>query len=130
MFIVQNVRIKKAEKFLNDAKALFKNKSCESCISRCYYSLYHAALALLETFSIPSEARKHRYVLSTFPREFVHRRKYFPKDVSDFLNALYEERRDADYVLMEFSEKHTQRLLDKTEKIYHSILEVYEREKR
>lgn len=124
---MENKRLKKAEKFLKDAKSLFSGKSFESCVSRSYYCLFHAALTLLEKFNVPAEARKHRYVLSAFPREFIHRRKYFGKDVSDFLNDLYDERRNADYTLEEFSEKRTGRLLDKAEKIYHSIFKVYER---
>lgn len=70
------------------------------------------------------------FFLLSQEREFIHRRKFFSKDVSDGLRNIYFAREKAHYEITEFTEKFTKRLLDKTEKIYKDMLEVYEREQK
>lgn len=126
---MQNQRIKKSKRFFNDAEILYKNKCYASCISRCYYCIFHSALTLLEKFNITSESREHRFILSAFPREFIYRRKLFTQDTGNFLQVIFKVRNIADYELKEFSEKYTKRMLDKTKNISNAIIEVFENAK-
>ncbi|MSQ15029.1 MAG: HEPN domain-containing protein [Dehalococcoidia bacterium] len=43
----QRARIEKAERFLSTARLLLRERDYESCVSRAYYALFHAACALV-----------------------------------------------------------------------------------
>lgn len=125
MTFVQNLRISKAKNCLKDAEVLFENKRYNACISRCYYALFHAASAFLEEIHIPFEKRAHRFVIGAFTRECVHRRKLLQKQVTTFLEDLFNRRLAADYSLREFSEKETKRAFDKTKEILNTMIEAF-----
>lgn len=126
---MQDLRIKKAQKFLNSAKTLLKNGDYDSCISRCYYALFHVSIVLLETLGVRQTKWEHRFVLSAFNKECVHRRKIFPHHFGQILEDIFYERMDADYRIEEKSFKTAKRLLDKAEKIFYSILKELTYEK-
>lgn len=52
------LRIKKAEKLLQDAKKEFDMKLYERCCSTCYYAMFHAAKAMI--LSIGKDSKTHR----------------------------------------------------------------------
>ncbi len=108
--------MEKAKNCFKDADVLLKACRYNACISRCYYALFHAASAFLKKLNIPSEKRAHRFVISAFMREYVHRRKSFKRDAVKFMENTFFDRRIADYDLHEFSEKETKRIFDKTKR--------------
>lgn len=126
---MQNPRLKKAKRFLKDAETLFRNEGFDSCISRCYYAVYHGLTTLLEQHGIRSETWPHEFVLSEFGRLFVHRRKLFLQENINAAYAIRKKRSEADYGLDEISEKKAKRQLDKTKALCHTLFQEIEREK-
>ena len=126
---VQNARTKKAQKFLKSARVLLENGDYDSCISRCYYAVFHASVALLETLGVKQEKWEHRFVLAEFNKQFVHRRKMFPSEISETMHTLFRQRREADYGRDEKPFKKAKRVLDKTSIIFHHIYSEFEHEK-
>lgn len=122
---MENQRVKKAQKFLNSAKVLLQHGDYDSCISRCYYALFHASVARLEKLGIKQAKWDHRFVLAEFNKEFIHRRKIFQRSLFDVLVDAFDQRREADYGVEERSLKKAKRLLDKTERIFNSILKEF-----
>lgn len=61
--------IKKSEEFLNDAYVLLQNNGYSSVVSRSYYSMFHAAQAMLLTENIV--AHTHKGVILNFSNIFV-----------------------------------------------------------
>ena len=61
--------LKRAEKALTAAKILFDSTLFEDCISRSYYSILHAAKAVLLTHGIRVES--HDAVKRLFGREMI-----------------------------------------------------------
>ena len=118
---MQSQRLKKAESFIKDAELLFQNKRFDSCISRCYYAAYHAMVALLEKHGIRSTKWPHEFVLSEFGRQFIHKRKMFPRELAATVHDIYNERNEADYRTEQKSEKKAKRLLDKTKNLWNLI---------
>jgi uncharacterized protein (UPF0332 family) len=126
---MQIQRIRKTENFIKDAELLFINKRFDSCVSRCYYTIYHTLIALLEKRGVKSCDWGHKFVLGEFANQYIHRRKIFPRD---FLNIVYEirkERNEADYKVEQKSEKKAKRVLDKTKYLYNNIIGEIKNEK-
>lgn len=123
---IVNPRIKKAENIFKSAKVLFENGQYNCCISRCYYCIFHICIVLLEKFNITQKEWNHKFVISSFNREFIHRRKFFKREVIDFIYKIFYNRATADYNLYEFSEKEAKRSLDKTKENFYNIIRVYD----
>jgi uncharacterized protein len=63
-------RLEQAKESLMDAKVLVEaERTPRSIINRCYYAMFYAALALLQ--SIEKMSSKHTGVLGLFDREFI-----------------------------------------------------------
>lgn len=126
---MENQRVKKARKFLGSAKALLEHGDYDSCISRSYYALFHAAIARLETLGVKQEKWEHRFSLAEFNKEFIHRRKMFDSGMGKAVYDILDQRKEADYGVEEKSFKKAKRVLDKTERILNSILKEFGNEK-
>jgi len=64
-------------------------------VSRSYYAVFYAATALLTTRGII--ANSHQAAMKLLSREFV-KTGLLPGDYGRFLNVMFRERQDADYV--------------------------------
>jgi uncharacterized protein (UPF0332 family) len=92
-------RLHQARTALEDAKFLLEgNRSPQGIVNRAYYSMFYAALALLEMIGkVPS---KHAGVISLFDTEFVLKGE-FPKDLSKDFHRAFELRQISDYRIIE-----------------------------
>lgn len=115
---------------MNDARAFLHDKHFDSCVSRCYYALYHLIIALLEKHGISSKDWGHAFVSSEFGRIFIHRKKVFPKEFSAALYIIQAERNKADYDISPVSFKKATRVFDKTGHLWNTIYEVIENAER
>jgi len=74
-------RLEQAQTALDDARYLLQgSRSAQSIINRCYYSVFYAALALLQLRGLLPT--KHVGVISLFDTEFVMK-GIFPKELSN-----------------------------------------------
>jgi len=97
-----------AEEFLQDAKTNLENKSLRTSISRSYYSVYHACVALFEHYSyrahnflsrsgIPAKKWEHGIIMKKSYDELVIRHKILDAQDVWWINWLYRDRINADY---------------------------------
>jgi hypothetical protein len=84
----------RAGKALLAAKTLLENRLYEDCVSRAYYSVLHAAKAVLATEGI--EPQSHYAVRRMFGLQFVKTGK-IEKDYARILTAEQEDREISDY---------------------------------
>ena len=119
---MENQRVKKARKFFKTAKLLLERGDYDSCISRCYYALFHATVAMLEKSGMSRAKWGHNFVLASFNKEYIHRKKIFRSETGKSIHDIFEQRQEADYSTDEKSFKKAKRVLDKTDAIFHSIL--------
>jgi uncharacterized protein (UPF0332 family) len=88
-------RLNQAIESLGEADVLARTgKSPRSVINRCYYAMFYAALALLQT--IGKISPKHTGVLSLFDTEFV-RKGLFPREMSKEFHRTFKLRQTSDY---------------------------------
>lgn len=88
-------RMERARETLEDARALYQqDRTPASVVNRAYYSMFYAALALLE--SIGQETSKHSGVLSLFDKHFM-KPKILPSEMGVFLHQAFDMRQTGDY---------------------------------
>lgn len=56
--------IEKAEKFLSTAEDALKNGDYDSCVSRCYYSMFYMTEAVLLTKNLSASSQKSERIFS------------------------------------------------------------------
>ena len=81
--------ISTAERFLKTAKLLIEHGDYESCLSRCYYSMFLLTEALLFTKNIT--ANTHKGLISLFGQHFIKTGE-FDKELGKALNEAYDKR--------------------------------------
>ncbi|MBI4870934.1 MAG: HEPN domain-containing protein [Candidatus Riflebacteria bacterium] len=87
--------MQQARECLEDAHKLASVRgSGRSIVNRCYYAMFYAVLALLQTAG--QAPRKHQGAISLFDRGFVHT-GLLSKDLSRDLHRLFDARQDDDY---------------------------------
>lgn len=92
-------RLEQAQTALDDAEyLLIGNRSPQSIINRCYYAMFYAILALLQ--SINKSSSKHVGVISTFDQEFVKNNR-IPVNLSKDIHKAFELRRRFDYKVLD-----------------------------
>lgn len=76
------------------ARMLSRERFLNDCLSRSYYSAFHAVtlLFLLEERTFSS----HKQIIGTFNKEFVHT-SLFPEQVARDFGYLFESRQSGDY---------------------------------
>ncbi len=105
-------RMSQAETTLADARYLLEGeRSPASIVNRCYYAMFYATLALLQTAGrAPS---RHSGVHGLFDTEFVLK-GILPRELSQDLHRAFELRQTSDYKTMEPVPKESAReLLDR-----------------
>ena len=86
--------MRKSEEKLNAAKTLFREGFVDDTISRAYYSMFHAASAVLFAEGITVES--HSALKTMFGLLFVKTGK-IDKKYGRWLNKLKDERENGDY---------------------------------
>ena len=87
-------RIEKAKRTLAVAKLLFDDGAYLDSVNRSYYSIFHAARALLALEKV--EFKKHSAVISHFQRYYI-KTKIFADKFSDIIFNAFEVRNESDY---------------------------------
>ena len=114
--------IKEAENKFWAAKSLFENGFYKDSVSRSYYSMYHAARALLLTKDIAPKT--HEGLIAKFGLEFV-KKDIIEKYYSKALAKAKDIREIADYeVIAEISEEEAESVIDDAAKFLVHIKEA------
>ncbi|KPK76888.1 MAG: hypothetical protein AMJ89_03345 [candidate division Zixibacteria bacterium SM23_73] len=85
---------RKAKKYLNTAEHASNDGDYDSCVSRCYYAMFHMIEVLLLTKGL--KASSHKGVLSLFGEHFV-KTGIFERELGKALNDAYDKRLIGDY---------------------------------
>lgn len=108
----------KAEQNLAAAESEMGNRRYDTCVSRCYYAAFLAAIAALlqagVRLSDDESEWGHKFVQSQFASQLIHRRKLYPARFRDVLSRLLALRRTADYDTDLLSAVQAERALDRT----------------
>jgi uncharacterized protein (UPF0332 family) len=96
--------IQKSEKKLIVAKKLLVSGDYEDAVSRAYYSVFHAAQALL--LSEGEKAESHKGVVTLFGLLFVKTGK-FDRNLGKYLANLKDDRESGDYEVFSYIDAET-----------------------
>ena len=96
--------LNKAQEKLTVAETLLKLKDYEDAVSRAYYSVFHAAQAVLLTEGLSSNT--HQGLVSLFGLHFVKSGK-LEKKFGKFLVELKDDRERSDYEIYSTIDKET-----------------------
>ena len=117
-------QLKIAWERLDAAKYLFDGGFYKDSVSRAYYSMYHAAVAILTLKNI--KARKHSDVLRMFGLHVIQEEDmeyYYAKA----LKFAKEEREKSDYdIFAEIGEEEAETIIDDAEKFLKRVEETIE----
>ncbi len=83
-----------AQEFLRDAKYLLDKGALRSASSRVYYSMFHAARAILE--SLGESPKTHKGTISLFGEKVIQT-NLMDKVFGSYLTKGFRERQSADY---------------------------------
>ncbi len=87
-------RLEQADESLESARLLLDNGKYRPSVSRSYYAMFYAVLALLVKEGL--RISKHTGAISVFNREFV-KKGIFDKELSSWLQEAFDLRQRADY---------------------------------
>ena len=87
-------RVEQADESLESAQILLESEKLRPSVSRSYYAMFYAILALLVKKGL--RISKHTGVISVFNREFV-KKGIFDKELSSWLQEAFDLRQRADY---------------------------------
>jgi uncharacterized protein (UPF0332 family) len=87
-------RLGQAEEALESARILLDHEKFPSSVSRSYYAMFYAVLALLAREN--HRVSKHSAAIAVFNREFV-KKGIFDKDLSRWLQEAFDLRQRSDY---------------------------------
>ncbi|MFQ5823872.1 MAG: HEPN domain-containing protein [bacterium] len=119
------VYLTKAENSLKAAQLCYENGLFDDAVSRAYYSILRASIALLVNLGfVPETKRIHHWVQAVFPRECVRRRKIVPKELVAYFTELHNERDIADYQTKFLSKKSAEKSIKKS----HIFISVIQKE--
>ncbi len=88
------LRMQQAAETLREARILAAEHAGRGAVSRAYYAMFYAVLAVLATRGLGSS--KHSGAIALFDREFV-KPGALPKELSRSLHLTFENRQQADY---------------------------------
>ena len=91
---ISEAHIQKARDRLRAAQLLLREEEAEDCISRAYYAVYHAAMAVLQ--AVDEAPKTHGGTQTRFWLRFVTP-GYFPRSVAETFSQAQEMRQKADY---------------------------------
>lgn len=114
----------RAEKALRSAKLLEENGQPEDAVSRAYYTMFHAARAIL--FSKGVKARTHRGTISLFGEKIV-KEGVLSREFADMLRKALDLRQKSDYELYaELNEELVEEVIKNAGKFVEKIKELVE----
>ena len=114
----QEARLNKAKAIIKTARFLFENGYYNDCVSRAYYGIYHAIIAILAVNrKIVRDRWDHTVLHRAFLDNLCKGGFSFNKTDSDTFYELMTKRREADYHLVVFNKNTCQNLLEKAEKL-------------
>jgi uncharacterized protein (UPF0332 family) len=87
-------RLEQADESIESAQILLESKKLRPSVSRSYYAMFYAVLALLVKEDL--RISKHTGAISVFNREFV-KKGIFDKELSSWLQEAFDLRQRADY---------------------------------
>ena len=87
-------RMEQARETLREAEILLSESALRGTISRAYYAMFYALLALLATRQLGTS--RHSAALGLFDREFV-KTGVFPRELSRSLHLAFDRRQTYDY---------------------------------
>ncbi len=118
--------LNKAANSLKAAQLCFDNGLYDDAVSRAYYCVLKAAIAILVAFGHSAETqKKHQWVRAIFPRELMKRKKILPRELMTYFTDLQNERESADYEPKLISDKTAERAIKKAQKFLSLIQKVY-----
>jgi uncharacterized protein (UPF0332 family) len=118
-------RLEQAQTALDDAIYLNTGgRSPQSIVNRCYYSMFYAALALLQ--DIGKAPTKHSGIISLFDTEYVMK-GIFPRGLSKDLHKAFELRQSSDYkVRPTMSEEQVKEEIDKASRFVEAVKSYFQ----
>ena len=115
------LRMQQATETLHEAQILIAEHAGRGAISRAYYAMFYAVLAVLATRGLGSS--KHSGAIALFDREFV-RPGDLPKELSRSLHMAFERRQQADYgELIQLDEPAVTRAIEEAEMFIENVLD-------
>jgi len=116
----------KADQDMRAAELCFEQALYDVCVSRCYYAMFHIAIAALIRHSIPPRRDQwgHDYVQSQVAEQLIKRRKVLPATLAGELLDAMNARHEADYSAIPSSRKMAERRLRKARGFVNAIEEV------
>ncbi|MCU0913532.1 MAG: HEPN domain-containing protein [Planctomycetes bacterium] len=107
------LRMQQAAETLREARILCAGQAGRGAVSRAYYAMFYAVLALLATKELGTS--RHSGTISLFDREFV-KPGDLPKELSRALHLAFERRQQADYgELIQLDEQAVTRAIEEAE---------------
>lgn len=118
-------RLEQAQIALDDAIYLNTGgRSPQSIVNRCYYSMFYAALALLQ--DIGKAPTKHSGIISLFDTEYVMK-GIFPREMSKDLHKAFELRQSSDYKVRPImSEEQVKEEIDKASRFVEAVKSYFQ----
>jgi uncharacterized protein (UPF0332 family) len=116
------LRMQQAGETLHEAQILAVEHAGRGAVSRAYYAMFYAVLAVLATKGLGSS--KHSGAISLFDREFV-KPGDLPKELSRSLHMAFEHRQQADYgELTQLDDPAAARVIEEAQRFIQEV-EVY-----
>lgn len=102
-------RLEQADESLESAQILLESKKLRPSVSRSYYAMFYAVLALIVKEGL--RISKHTGAISVFNRDFV-KKGVFDKELSSWFQEAFDLRQRADYrELFTVSPERTEKIL-------------------
>ncbi len=116
----------KADQDVRAAELCFEQALYDVCVSRCYYAMFHIAIAALIRHSIPPRRDQwgHDYVQSQVAEQLIKRRKVLPAALARELLDAINERQKADYKPYPIGRQVADRRLRKASSFVNVVREV------
>lgn len=103
-------RLEQADESLDSSQILLDNKKLRPSVSRSYYAMFYAVLALLTIEGLHTS--KHSGAIALFNREFV-KKGMINKEFSRWLQEAFDLRQRADYrEMFSISQERSNRVLE------------------
>ena len=123
---VVNSHLNKSEFFLDDARLLLDNGRFDSCVSRAYYAMFRAAVALLSHLGSGRLAWNHGRLVNEINKRAVQKHQLLEPEEADWFRDAYELRCEADYRNRKITQTDAVGLVKMAEGFVSKIKEVVE----
>ncbi len=116
----------KAEENIEAATVCLENGFYNASVNRCYYAMFHVAIAALLKFGIQARDGHwgHDYVQASLAEQLIKRRKILPDTLRSALLEVMVKRRIADYTTNMIGPKVAQRVLRKARNFVECVKEI------